>query len=378
MGGMERVAVNLADAFAETGHESHLIFFKDRDNVLFPQHQEVRLHHFNLDLMMHLSIVGAFWELLARLLNALVRRSYFLWKGLFIGPLFALRLRLLERRHGRFDLIIIRGQGTFEMIWPLKDRRIVQVAENILHEHRSGILPNFYRRRLFAGKNVACVSEGVERSFHAIEQVAGFRARKVRTVTNPIDLVRTRRMAEEYTPDVPHPYIVSVGRIVPNKNLPLLVDAYDYARRHLGLEHRLVIVGDGSDRRRVERQVETLGLGASVRFAGMQTNPYPWMRHADLFVLSSRFEGLGMVLLEALACGTDVVATRSPGGVADVMRGSLAGHLAEQTPEALGTKIVEVLRNKKGIVNEAELERFSPQTITGLFLQTFAEEKGLL
>src|SRR5690606_3006072 len=122
------------------------------------------------------------------------------------------------------------------------------------------------------------------------------------------------------TPSFEQPYLVHVGRLVPVKNQRRLLQAYQIAVEH-GLKHDLVIIGDGSERAALEVLSEALGLSHKVHFLGSQSNPYPWVKQADAFVLSSNFEGLGLVLIEALALGTPCVACDVPGGIREVLRG---------------------------------------------------------
>lgn len=372
IGGMEKVAVALADAFAEKGHESHLIYFKDRDNVFTPD-PKVALHHFNLDYLMQISIIGLVWELVARMINFVLRKSYFVWKGLFISYLFKFKLHRLEKRVGKFDLIIIRGQGTFELLWALNDKRIVQVCENILeYNTQRGTLHEFYMSLIYNKKNIACVSHVVEKTYCEMQENYALSNPSVKTITNPIDALKTKKLSEAYSPDIDGEYIVSVGRVVPIKNIPLLIDAYVYAKKELGLKKKLVIVGDGSDRSVVEDKITLLQLQDDVIMTGFLSNPYPWMKGADLFVLSSISEGLGMVLLEAIACGTKVVSTDCD-GVRDVMKGDLSQNLAKQEPVDLAEKIVAALENNS-IDYAKHLDRFTPGKIVDSYIATYTNE----
>ncbi len=373
IGGMQRVAVSLADAFEKEGHETHLIYFKHKGNVLFPD-EAVRLHSFQLKRLQVLTGVGILWKMIAQLLNAVVKRSFFVWNGLFSVLLFWYQFRALEKEHGKFDLVVFRGQGTFEMMWPMHDDRFVFVNENILCGKRCSASERFYSRLLFNRRNVSCVSKGVEKTFLDLQESAGFKAKKVTTITNLIDIVETQKKADAYLPETTEPYILSVGRLVPQKNVALLVNAYAYAREHLGLTLRLVIVGDGNQRQDIEKRITGFGLDEYVTMTGNLSNPFPWMKHAELFVLSSKFEGLGMVLLEAMACGTDVVATNSPGGVKDVMTGRLATHLCEQETVALAEKMMQVLSEEEHDF-KPYLEAYLPETITGKFIEDFVTDR---
>lgn len=125
IGGMERVAVNLADAFAEQGHESHLMYFKPRPPQLAPNNEQVNVHHFALSHAMWASGVGGGIEIAARLFNSVLRKSYFLLSGWWGGKLFSREIRRLERQYGAFDRIIFRGIGTFETVWSFQDPALV-------------------------------------------------------------------------------------------------------------------------------------------------------------------------------------------------------------------------------------------------------------
>jgi hypothetical protein len=160
MGGMQRSAVSLAESFAQEGHESHLIYFKEKNRVFTPD-DSVILHHFNLQKLSILTGIGLFSELFSRLLNIFIRNSYFLWSAPFLSFLFRYRLSRLEKQYGLFDLIIIRGQGTFETLWPIKDPHFFQVSESMFIPSDTP-LKRFYFKFLYHRKNVICVSQAIK------------------------------------------------------------------------------------------------------------------------------------------------------------------------------------------------------------------------
>ncbi len=115
------------------------------------------------------------------------------------------------------------------------------------------------------------------------------------------------------------PVVIAVGRLSPQKDFATLIRAFAAARQVRPT--RLVILGDGpaAERARLAALAEALGIGSDLWLGGYQANPHAFVARATLSVLSSRWEGASNVLIEALACGTPVVATACPTGVREVL-----------------------------------------------------------
>jgi glycosyltransferase involved in cell wall biosynthesis len=147
------------------------------------------------------------------------------------------------------------------------------------------------------------------------------------TIGNPIDLVEVDRLAAAETATLPGaPALLAVGRLSAQKGFDILLPAFAQLRATAPAAH-LTIVGTGPDRAALEAQAAALGLTEHVTFRGFVQNPYPLMRAADVYVLSSRYEGFPNVALESLACGTPVVATTCP-GVGELILPGINGWLA--------------------------------------------------
>lgn len=370
---MERVACNLADAFAEAGHESHLLVYRKRDQGLAPQHPGVKVHVFSLRWWQRLTGIGLLLELLSRvLLNPLIRRSYFVWTGFLGGYLLRVWLWWFEKRHGRLDRIIFRGLGTFELVWSYNDERARFVLENNLPMKDRSWRQRLFAKCLFPGKHLVAVSRGVADTVREAQVLQGFRPASLTVIVNPCPVEDIRHQMQEAHPDIPQgPYIVNVARLVGQKDHALLLRAYATAN----LQEPLVIVGEGPLHDDLKRLAADLEIEKKVYFAGHQKNPYPWMRHARLFVLSSRVEGLGIVLTESLACGTPVVSVDCPGGIREVLKGALESSIAARDEASLAEKIQQSLEGSKPVIDEAWLHDFQPCKVVERFLVT-VREKG--
>ncbi len=107
--------------------------------------------------------------------------------------------------------------------------------------------------------------------------------------------------------------MVYVGRLVKEKDILTLIEAFKIAKESVQ-DLRLILVGEGSEKQSIEKVAKRIGVEEDISYEGSQENPYTYMKHADVFVLPSRSEGLSNVLIEALICGTNIVATDSPAG----------------------------------------------------------------
>ena len=142
------------------------------------------------------------------------------------------------------------------------------------------------------------------------------------------------------------PLIVGAGRLTPEKDFPTLIRAF--ARLRAERPCRLIIIGEGPLESVLRAEAAALGVAAEVDFPGFQANPFPFMKRADLFVMSSAWEGSGNVLVEALALGTPVVSTDCPFGPAETLQGGRYGALVPVGDvEALAKAMAQTLDHPK-------------------------------
>ena len=164
---------------------------------------------------------------------------------------------------------------------------------------------------------VLAPSEGVRED---LVQNYGVSADRLNVIHNPYELETIRASgaaAAAFTPPNGRPYIVSVGRLNPNKNFPLLLKAYAKANPQADL----VILGEGPQREELQSLAEKLRVSERVHFPGFVDNPYPSVAGAALYVCPSNAEGFPNALAEAMVLGRAVVSTDCPSGPAELLKG---------------------------------------------------------
>jgi len=139
----------------------------------------------------------------------------------------------------------------------------------------------------------------------------GVNKEKVKYIGNPIDFegIRTQ-MLEQISPEWQKIFtgrtIINLGRLIPEKGQELLIRSFAKVQQLLP-DTNLVLIGDGEEKKKLQVLAKKLGLENSVFFLGFQKNPYKFMQHASIFVLTSRYEGFGLALVEAMTCGLPVI-----------------------------------------------------------------------
>ena len=206
-----------------------------------------------------------------------------------------------------------------------------------------------WRRRLFAALTrlfygrasaVVVTSHGMAADLMSNYGIAGS---KIRVLPNPVDIAGVAAAAAEPIDDAidaDTPVVAAAGRLAGVKNYPLLIDAVASLAAEQPI--RLWILGDGVERENLEEHADRAGIRARTRFLGFQQNPWRFIHRADVFVLTSSYEGFGNVLIEAMACGTPVVATRSA-GTRDIVQHEVNGLLVDHEPSAVAGAIARVI-----------------------------------
>ena len=176
-------------------------------------------------------------------------------------------------------------------------------------------------------RKVLVPSQGVRED---ISRYTNLAAERIQVVPSPAiadDLFNQTQPLPEHPWFQAHeiPVILGVGELGARKDFSTLLRAFALLRQERPC--RLVIIGRGKLREHLLTEAASLGVEADVDLPGFVESPYPYMAHADLFAFSSRWEGLGLVLVEALALGTNVVSTDCPSGPSEILHGGRFGTL---------------------------------------------------
>jgi len=200
-------------------------------------------------------------------------------------------------------------------------------------------------RRLYPKVDrIIAVSDGVADD---TAKISGLPRERIQVVRNPVitpelvDLAE-RSCSHPWFQQGEPPVILGAGRFQRQKDFPTLIRAFAKVLR--GRQCRLVILGEGGGRQKLESLIAELGLRDHVDLPGFQPNPFPFLRRAALFVLSSAWEGSPNVLTEAMALGTPVVSTDCPSGPRELLEGGRFGPLVPVgDADALARAITETL-----------------------------------
>lgn len=223
---------------------------------------------------------------------------------------------------------------------------------------------------------VVCVSQGLLKSAKQTLPALQGSENKYICINPHLDLAEIEKKSSHPLPNIllkcfARPVVLSVGRLSVEKNYPLLLKAHALLLKK-GFEHNLCILGEGPQRQLLEKEARRLNITQSVFMPG-HCNPFPAMKKARVYAMSSNFEGCPLVLVEALSLGLPIVSTNCPSGPGEIVFNESLGFLVPMNnPEALAQAILnainlpndlrceQIARGKKRALNFS-LEQIVPQ-----------------
>lgn len=303
-GGAEKVMVHLAQGFSERGFDVDLILAKADGPYFSLVPKSVRIVDLKARRVLY-SLPGLVRYLRESKPEALI-------SALDHANVIALGAKLLSRSPVRLALSV--------------HSTLSQSSARAMNL-RGRLTPCWTRLFYPWADAVIAVSKGVADD---LLRVSKLRKEKVHVIYNPVVAPELFVQAEEvldhpwFAADEP-PVILGVGRLTEPKDFITLIRAFAIVKEVCPA--RLIILGEGEERARLEAFVRNLDLEASVELPGFVSNPYKYIKRAAVFVLSSKWEGLPTVLIEALALGTPVISTDCPSGPAEILEGGRWGRL---------------------------------------------------
>jgi len=345
VGGAERALVNLAAGFARRGFETDFVLVKAEGELLANLPVQARVVDLNLS-----STYACLYPLTRYLRQA---RPSVVISALDLTNLFM----LIARQFSRIPL---------KLAITLHSTISIQYRPFIKKKLEKILLGWFYP----AADEIVAVSRGVAEDYCRYTRLA---PERVRVIYNPIILPGLSQQCHAhlehpwFQPGQP-PVILGVGRLTFPKNFQLLIRAFRQVREnHLC---RLLILGEGDQRPELEALAADTGLQAEISMPGAVTNPYAYMSRAAGLVLSSRYEGLPTVMVEAMACGCPVISTDCPSGPREILNDGQYGYLVPMDDAtSLAQAIIRTLAGEARRPPAEWLQQFELDYATGQYIQ---------
>jgi glycosyltransferase involved in cell wall biosynthesis len=324
-GGVERLRLHLAPVFAKAGFAVTFLLHRAEGELISAVPKGVRVVPLNCN-----RTLAALWPM----------------------------VRFLRREKPEIVLSSL-GHNNIMAIWAAKlagvSTKVIVCQHNAMSsenvrgdEFNYWILPIISKMFLGKANGIMAVSKGVADD---LAKVTGIPRDRISVIYNPVVF---KDFDDRMNEPVSHPWfgegkppvIMGVGRFVDQKDFSTLVDAF--AKVIAKRDARLILLGDGPLRDELKAQAEKLGVADKIDMPGFQQNPLPWMKQSAILAMSSRYEGFGNVLVEALACGTPVVSTDCTYGPSEILADGEFGPLVPVgNADAMAKALLDTLENPR-------------------------------
>lgn len=348
IGGAERTVVRIANGLADRGHDVLIYSFSAGGPLEAEISQRVRFQAFS-DSPLSLSLQVRACRRLIELLR--VRNPDAVLCTLFQTNLLVSLAHLLARTPAK---LVLREANYVSAEW--RASRAWPVARLVG--------PHLYRRADAIVVPAQAQAADLRRTLR-VEQ------NRIEVIGNPVVSEQMRRLSEQahgflVPNDLPRPIVLGLGRLVRQKGFDVLIRGFHKFRERNG--GTLLILGEGEDREQLSRLAAELGVGDSVVMPGVDLNPFKYMRFADVFVLSSRYEGLPNALIQALALGVRCVATDCHSGPREVLEhGKLGALVPVDDPYELSMGMDAVLHQRPPVPDATWFARYDEALVIGQY-----------
>ena len=350
MGGLQKILVEYLKLIDKNKYRIVLLIANDygKKNLFLeeiPKNVEIQfVRPYNL--VSKIAELSKNRKILNRLLLKRYRyRSKRVFKSIFLEKLSKL---------GKIDLIIDFDGGLKSVLNNLKaEKKIIWIHSSIRkHKQDNKSKISRYGEELKKYDKIIAICKEMNEE---IKELYPFLSSEIEYIYNPLDCNNIIEQGNEniekmtsYEKElIERDYFLAVSRLdtVP-KDFETLIEGYSILKNK-GIKEKLYIIGEGNGRVKIEKMIEEKNLGEDVILLGEKKNPYVWMKHSKLFIHSSKYEGFGVVLLEALMLDKFVISSNCPTGPTEILTNPKAGELFDVgDANQLAEKVLKVLYDK--------------------------------
>ncbi|WP_267405633.1 MULTISPECIES: glycosyltransferase [unclassified Chryseobacterium] len=241
---------------------------------------------------------------------------------------------VLKNKKYDVELAAIHGMYKEILSSPQKDsKKIIWVQNDIfnLKDYTSEVI-----REFFKFDKILVISNKLQEEMHKLAKNAKEKESVIK-IFNPIDKQDTLQKANVSIDDYPFnndiPTFVSVGTVYPQKGYDRLLEVHKKLLDE-GLKHQLIIIGDGYDLNNIQALLEKLELQETAKMLGFRSNPYPYLKKADFYIMSSRHEGFPTIIAEALLLNKPISAT-DISGIKDLLQDGKLGIITPNSEDGI-------------------------------------------
>ncbi|MDN3695230.1 glycosyltransferase [Chryseobacterium tructae] len=268
-----------------------------------------------------------------------------LYQKMFLWFPFLLYTFVLKNKKYDVEIAAIHGMYKELLSSPQKDsKKIIWIQNDIfnLKEYTPDVI-----RQLFKFDRILVISNKLKEEMQKLAHDDREKQAVVK-IFNPIDSQDTLQKAEIEINDYPFskdlPTFVTIGTVYPQKGYDRLLDVHKKLMDE-GLNHQIIIIGDGFDFENIQTKLHQLGLQETVKMLGFRSNPYPYLKKSDFYVMSSRHEGFPTIIAEALILNKPVVST-DVSGIKDLLQDGKLGIITPNSEDGIYEGMKKFLTNR--------------------------------
>ena len=382
MGGLQKILVEYLKLIDKNKYRIVLLIANDygKKNLFLeeiPKNVEIQfVRPYNL--VSKIAELSKNRKILNRLLLKRYRyRSKRVFKSIFLEKLSKL---------GKIDLIIDFDGGLKSVLDNLKAEKIIIWIHSSIRKHKQDNKSKIsrYGEELKKYDKIIAICKEMNEE---IKELYPFLSSEIEYIYNPLDCNNIIEQGNEniekmtsYEKElIESDYFLAISRLdAVQKDFETLIEGY-LILKNKGIKERLYIIGEGDGRVKIEKMIEEKNLGEDVILLGEKKNPYVWMKHSKLFIHSSKYEGFGVVLLEALMMDKFIVSSNCPTGPTEILTNPKAGELFNVgDANQLAEKVLKILYDKdyqKELLKNIQLKKkeFELSEITQKFHKIIEE-----